>query len=289
MSGFSAEWLALREPYDLAARAEAAAALDLRGLAGRMRRDARALDVLDLACGTGANLRALAPRLGGAQRWLLVDHDPLLLAELPRVLAAWSRAEGLGLRTEAQGIRIEGADWDAAIRWRRIDLADALEAVPFEDARLVTAAALLDLVSAAWLDRLFDRVRRARAAMLFALSVDGRVRWDPAVEADGVVDALFAAHQRRDKGFGPALGSEAPAAAAARLEAMGYRTLQVRSDWRIGDAAMLRAMIEGIAGAALEQSPQARAPVEAWRAQRLALVPRSRLHVGHRDLLALPA
>lgn len=288
MTGFSTEWLAMREPFDLAARAESAAALDLRGMATRMRRDGQALHVLDLACGTGANLRALASRLGGAQRWLLVDHDPQLLLALPGVLAAWSRAEGWAFRADAEGLRIEAPDWHADVRWRRIDLARELDSVPFADAQLVTAAALLDLVSAAWFDALLGPVRRAGAAVLFALSVDGRIGWDPVLDEDEAIHGLFAAHQRRDKGFGPSLGVDAPAWAATRLEAAGYGVTQARSDWRIEDLPVLQAMIEGMAAAAMEQEPGAMARVLAWRAQRLALAPRSQLRVGHVDLLARP-
>jgi SAM-dependent methyltransferase len=288
MTGFSTDWLALREPFDLAARLESAAVLDLRGMAARMRRDDRALRVLDLACGTGANLRALAPRMGGPQRWLLVDHDPRLLAALPGVFAAWSRAQGLVLRADAEGLRIEGPDWSAEVRWRRIDLASGLDPVPFADAQLVTAAALLDLVSASWLDALFERARQAQAAMFFALSVDGRVRWAPVVEEDEAIHRLFAAHQRRDKGFGPALGGEAPVMAADRLAAAGYGVARSCSDWHIEEVAMLQAMIDGMGRAALEQRPSEGALVQAWRARRLALASHSRLHVGHVDLLALP-
>ncbi len=289
MTAFSADWLALREPFDLAARAGSAATLDLRGMASRMRRDARPLDVLDLACGTGANLRALAPCLGGAQRWLLIDHDPRLLAALPGVFAAWSRAQGLVLRTDDQCLHIEGPDWNAEVRWHRADLASALDAVPFADAQLVTAAALLDLVSASWLDALFERVRKANAAAFFALSVDGRVRWEPGVEEDEAVHRLFAAHQQRDKGFGPALGGEAPAMAAARLAARGYGVTRSCSDWHIDEMTMLQAMIDGMGSAALEQGPSAHALVQAWQVQRRASAPRSCLHVGHVDLLMLPA
>ncbi|MGK6310420.1 class I SAM-dependent methyltransferase [Variovorax sp. DT-64] len=287
MTGFSADWLALREPFDLAARAASAATLDLRGMATRMRGDAEVLDVLDLACGTGANLRALAPCLGGAQRWLLIDHDPRLLAALPGVFAAWSRVQGLRLRVEHQAFHIEGRDWNAEVRWRRADLASTLDAVPFAGAQLVTAAALLDLVSASWLDALFDRVPKMNVAMFFALSVDGRVHWDPATKGDEMVHQLFAAHQRRDKGFGPALGSEAPATAAARLAALGYGVTQSRSDWHIEEMAMLQAMIDGMSSAAVEQDSNAHALVRTWRARRLASMPHGRLHVGHMDLLAL--
>ncbi|WP_077000696.1 class I SAM-dependent methyltransferase [Variovorax sp. KK3] len=287
MSGFSADWLALREPFDIAARAESAAAFDLRGMADRMRGGAKALSVVDLGCGTGANLRALAPRLGGSQRWLLVDHDPKLLAALPRVIGGWARAQGLVLRAGDAQLHVEGAGWDAEIRWLQADLVGALDTVSLVAAQLVTAAALLDLVSAPWLRDLFERVRRANAAVFFALDVDGRLDWYPALEHDAEVHALFAAHQRRDKGFGPALGGESSSTAAALLEAMGYGVAQARSDWHIDSGPMLASMIQGIASAALEQMPGAAPVVDAWRAQRSAS-PQSRLCVGHLDLLAVP-
>jgi len=286
MTGFSTDWLALREPFDRAAREASAAALDLGVLALRLRAGAPMLRVLDLACGTGANLRELAPRLGGSQRWLLVDHDPRLLAALPEAFGAWARAQGFALRADADCLRIEGPDWDAEVRTRCIDLVMALDAVPFDEAQLVTASALLDLVSASWLDALLVHMRAVNAAMLFALNVDGRVNWEPAIAADAQVHELFAAHQRRDKGFGAALGGEAVALAVARMEAMGYDVMLAQSDWRIEEPAMLRAMVEGTAAAAVEQEPAAHALVRAWKSQRLALVERNCLCVGHRDILA---
>jgi hypothetical protein len=75
MSGFSAEWLALRERYDLAARnptvldTVADAFLDHPSIA-----------VVDLACGTGSTLRAIGPHLPPRQSWRLVDNDLSLLA-----------------------------------------------------------------------------------------------------------------------------------------------------------------------------------------------------------------
>ncbi|MBT2302313.1 class I SAM-dependent methyltransferase [Variovorax paradoxus] len=267
MTGFSADWLALREPFDRAARSASAALLDLQAAAVRLRDDP-VLRVIDLGCGTGANLRELAPRLGGAQQWLMIDDDPHLLAALPEAL-------------EAPG-------WHASVRPLPLDLALALAAVPYLEARLVTASALLDLVSASWLDALLAHVRAANAAALFALNVDGRVAWEPGLAGDVEVHELFAAHQRRDKGFGPALGAEAAALAVARLDALGYRVTQAQSDWCIEEPAMLRAMIEGMADAALEQDPAAEERVGAWTARRLELVDRTCLRVGHVDLLAMP-
>ena len=296
MTGFSADWLTLREPFDRSARGASAAAFDLPALALRLRRRRSdpVLGVLDLACGTGANLRELAPRLGGAQRWLLVDHDPLLLATLPRALAAWAETEGFLFGHQAGGFGIEGPGWRADVEPLRIDLAQDLAALPLAQVGLVTASALLDLVSAAWLDDLLARACHAGQALLFALTVDGRMDWTPRVAGDDRLARLFAAHQRRDKGFGAALGGAAADLAADRLGARGCELQLATSDWVIDGGegaqaqAMLAAMVAGIAAAVREQDPAAAALATDWEAQRLRRLARTRLRVGHRDLLATP-
>ena len=75
MSGFSAEWLSLREPYDRAARN----AKVLDAVAGTFAAQT-AIAVVDLACGTGSTVRAVGPHLPPRQNWRLVDNDLSLLA-----------------------------------------------------------------------------------------------------------------------------------------------------------------------------------------------------------------
>lgn len=296
-SGFSAEWLQLREPFDAAARAAAVAQPEMADGLARLRtaRGTSPLQVLDLACGLGANLRELAPRLGGAQHWHLLDHDAALLAALPAALARWSARQGYAFfasDTDERACRIVGADFSASVSWACVGLARHAASLPFAAGALITASALLDLVSAAWLQPLVQRARDGGAAMYWALSVDGRAQWTPADRDDAAVHTLFDAHQRRDKGFGPALGPQAPSAALGLLAAAGYRCRTARADWHIDDAAaapMRQAMIDGSAAAAREQDPAAAARIEAWQARRSAGVARSRLQVGHLDILALPA
>ncbi len=55
---FSGEWLALREPFDLRARHRGVLRQAATALAGR-----HAVTIVDLACGTGATMRALGPHL----------------------------------------------------------------------------------------------------------------------------------------------------------------------------------------------------------------------------------
>jgi hypothetical protein len=189
---------------------------------------------------------------------------------------------------------VTGPSFEAAVVRRQVNLADALETLPWQAADLVTASALLDLVGADWLARLVRTAAAARVALLFSLSVDGHDRWSPRDPDDAPVAALFAAHQRRDKGFGPALGATAAAAAANALRAAGYRVHRARSDWQVdgrdgaAGCALQLELIDGIAAAAIEQQPSAAAAVQAWRRRRRAVAAATTLRVGHVELLALP-
>lgn len=294
-AGFGSEWLSLREPFDIAARSFGAAQPEMNAHVAHWRAASAggAVGVLDLACGHGANLRMLAPRLGGLQRWRLVDHDAALLAALPATLQRWAQQQGYRYAAGAapDACRIDGSGFSASVLWQRIDLSRALASLDLAHTALISASALLDLVSAAWLQQLVERSCGGGVAMLWALSVDGRISWEPTDPDDATVHTLFCSHQQRDKGFGPALGPQAPAVALAQLARTGYRSTATRTDWHIAGeqgASMQRAMIDGIAGAALEQDPSMQARVRAWQARRTAGIARSRLLVGHVDIFAMP-
>ena len=293
---FSADWLRLREPSDRRAR-DAATVAGGAGWADAMRRaaGARSLRVLDLGCGTGANLRWLAPRLGGAQRWIAVDRDGALLQAWPATMAHEAEALGHQMRNpHGRHLRIEGPAWSAVIERRRLDLASELDALPLRNADLVCASALIDLASRKWLVELLAQARRQQctAAWCLALTVDGRIEWDPVVAGDVEIARYFAHHQRRDKGLsGPALGPDTSAAARHLFTEAGYDVTETRSDWLLEGAAdqPLRAtFIGGMAMAAAEQASEAAPAIERWREARLALLDHTRLRVGHVDLVALP-
>ncbi len=262
MSGFSAEWLALREPADAAARSATVTGAAIDALRGATAGEGERLAV-DLGAGTGSNLRFLAPRLPGAWRWRLVDRDPALLA----------RAAGA-----------HGAGAGAAVECLEADLARLDDARVLAGASLVTASALLDLVSDAWLADLVDRIAAAGAAALFALSYDGRIACTPADPMDDGVVALVNAHQRTDKGFGPALGPDAARRASELFAARGYRVERAASDWRLGtaDADLQRELIDGWARAAGEMRPGEAAAIESWRERRRAHVDARAIGAGRR-------
>lgn len=262
VTGFSADWLALREPADARAR-DANLTAQLVRLA-RQRPQPR---FIDLACGTGSNLRYLAPLIGGGQRWQLVDSDPALLEKV-------------------------GAIPGCSIETQRLDLTTDLPTLDFAPDVIVTASALLDLVSGRWLTQLVECCRAGRCAALFALSYDGRIELTPHDPDDEWIRQLVNCHQLGDKGFGPALGPDAWRRTRDLFREAGYTVLTARSDWNLlpEETLLQRALLEGWAGAALELASDDAARCREWRARRLAHVTAgvSRIIVGHEDVLALP-
>jgi SAM-dependent methyltransferase len=274
--GFSADWLDLREAADHRAR-NAALARDLAQSLG----GGEAVAVADLGCGTGSNLRATAPLLGPAQRWTLVDADQALLdAAVPR-LERWADAasrEGEALILVKDGRRI-------AVAFRCADLTRDLDRVLGEGVDLVAASALFDLVSPQFIGGLVEAVARSAAALLAVLTYDGRMRFEPAATDDDAVRDAFHAHQRRDKGFGPAAGPDAARLLAASLRAAGYAVSEGDSAWRLaaGDAALTGELVAGCAAATAEIGLLDAARLARWRAHR-----RTGSLVGHTDVLGLP-
>jgi SAM-dependent methyltransferase len=264
VSEFSAQWLALREPFDAAARSTSLVIAMREHL--DVGSDDAPLAIVDLGAGAGSNLRFLAPLLGGAQRWRLVDHDPALLDAALAATQAWALTQGAVVQRLGSHLTVRAEGFACEIECARLDLAD-LAAVDFPAGGLVTAAALLDLVSRDWLETLARRCRTAGAAVCFALTYDGRTTAVPGEPEDATVLAMFNRHQLFDKGFGPALGMRAASAAEAALEAHGYELGVATSDWAIGR--------------------ESRLALTSWHERRRAhvLASRSKLSVGHVDLV----
>lgn len=286
MSVSLSRWLALREPADFAARSEALTQVAVEAVS-----PAGVVSVLDLGSGTGSNLRFLADRLPGRQRWLLVDRDPVLLRLVLDRVSAWSAMRGYDVTPHANGCLVRGAGLECRIATQQVDL-DRLEDVAIVEGRhLVTASALLDLVSERWLRTLARQCRSAGAAALFAITYNGRSACAPAEPEDDLVRQLMNRHQRTDKGLGgAAAGPEAAALAERCFAAEGYGVKRVSSDWVLGpeDDELQRELIEGWVEAAAEIAPDRAAVFSSWKRRRLEHVAarRSRITVGHDDLAA---
>jgi hypothetical protein len=254
----SPDWLALRESADAAARAPEL--VDL--VAGRLRQFDGHTVVRDLGCGTGSMARWLADRLPGPQRWLMQDRDTELLdlLDVPGTV-----------------IPLPG------------DIT-ALSAADLAATSLVTASALLDLLTEAEVDGLVAACVAAGCPALFALSVTGTVELTPAEPQDADVEAAFNAHQRRVAGDRCLLGPDAPDATTAAFARRGATVVSRPSRWLLGgeQIGLTEAWLAGRVDAAREQEPGL--DVAGYLDRRLAQAAAGdlRVVVHHVDLLALP-
>jgi SAM-dependent methyltransferase len=271
MSGFTADWLALREPADLRAR-DAGIVAALMQYGATLGQAHGQIRITDLGCGSGSTLRALSPRLPARQRWCLVDNDPTLL--------------------EAASQHALALPASVSVTTLQADLQRDIESVVALQTDLLTASAFLDLVSLAWLERLVASAARHRRPVYIALSYDGRTSCEPPDPFDADVLNAFNAHQLGDKGLGGALGPRACAAAAQCFDAAGFAVRTAQADWHLGheDSALQAQLLEGWHRAASETGTLAQHDLDDWRMRRLAALAdgRSRLCVGHMDLWAQP-
>ena len=260
MSGFDAGWLDLREDADRAARDPG-----LLRRAVAYANEAEAPLIADLGCGTGSTVRVMKRTLSPCVRWRLVDSDPVLL----------------GVAQQRCGT----GQCEMHLR----DLS-APEPLPIADARLVTASALLDLVSESWIDRLAAELGTAGAALYAGLIYDGRTEWSPVHPLDTAVLTAFNRDQQRDKGFGPALGPNATEYAGHALERSGFSVETAQSPWTLtaAEGDLVAQLIEGIVAAAADEGSIAPPKLDGWRRFRLDAAASGGCMVGHYDLFAWP-
>ncbi|MGE0626827.1 MAG: class I SAM-dependent methyltransferase [Hyphomicrobiaceae bacterium] len=274
---FSPQWLDLREPADHRARNDALA----RKLAVALDRT-RAPSIVDLGCGTGSNLRALAPQLGQLQTWTLVDYDSTLLDAARKRLAQWAER----YETKGDELVLERSGQLITVRFRQADLVHGLDSAIGEAVDLVTAAALFDLCSANFIAEAAAAVADRTALFYTVLTYNGRQTWTPPHPADAEMLAAFNIDQQTDKGFGTAVGPDAAAELAKAFRRKGVHVMEAESPWALGtaDAPLIAELARGCADAAAKTGRVADAIVDDWRS-----IDRRAAVVGHTDTLALPA
>lgn len=263
---FDDAWLALRKPADHQARCPQLTAQTLGWLAQYEQPVA-----VDLGTGTGSNYRYLAHRVPERTQWHLLDQDERLLDRLQQRLEDQSQ------------VTIQQA-------WLTAESLD--QQIP-EAANLISASALIDLVSADWLQALSEAAARRRAAVLIVLSYSGDFRMSPEHPDDARLRELVNDHQHRDKGSGGAAGPEATRLLADNLTARGYDVVVTDSPWQLdrehGD--LKKALMAGWVEAAAEQLGEWPAWLVQWHHTREQEAKDGILEitVSHQDLFASPS
>jgi hypothetical protein len=225
MPRVSSTWLGLRESTDAAARAAELVGLVRAHLAGASpnvrppgHSAARRTDrvIHDLGCGTGSMGRWLAPQLPGRQHWILYDRDADLLEQ--------AGAEMVDRAADGAPVTVETRQRDIT----------RLTADDLDGAGLVTASALLDMLTVEEIERIAAACVGAGCPALLTISVVGRVDLTPAEPLDAQIAAAFNAHQRRTVGGRRLLGPDAVDATVDAFTRRGAATVLRPSPWRLG-------------------------------------------------------
>lgn len=271
MSGLrevSSDWLALREAEDSRARSRELA----RSVLTRL--PSGPITVHDLGSGTGSMMRWLAPLLPGPQTWVLHDRHASLIeraleAAAPRDL------------------------FDAPISIRsRIGELERLEAGDLEGAALVTASALLDVLTTRAAHVIVDACVEVGAPALLSLSVTGEVALQPWDARDRLFEAAFNDHQRRETDGGRLLGRYGAPIVRGLFTEAGWSVRTARTSWHLTHAEprLLREWFDGWVDAAEEHRPELRDECAGYRELREGQLQRGDLSavIHHLDLLAWP-
>jgi hypothetical protein len=215
--------------------------------------------------------RWLAPLLPGPQHWVLHDQDPDLLA-----LAVANPPPAPAAVTVTASVT------------------DITQMQPgeFADASLITASALLDVLTDDEMSRLVGACAAAACPSLLTLSVTGEVALTPADPLDERIAAAFNDHQRRATERGRLLGPDAVEHASREFRRLGADVIVRPSPWQLGpaQAALIAEWLDGWVGAASEQHPELIPDCASYTRRRLDQLSAGELEVtvGHADLLALP-
>jgi hypothetical protein len=260
------DWLAARVAADDAARATTVNTLlpELSRYLIEAAGPGGTVQIIDLGAGTGANQRWLAPRLPIRQRWLHLDHNPVISRSLPlpaETVIIDESVEALGqLLTKASG-----------------------------DRQLVTCSALLDVLTTEQIRAVCRAVIDNRVPVFFSLTVTGGLTLSPADPHDQLLLAAFNDHQRRAGGAGPA----ATMLTLNLLRAAEFAVTTQETPWRLtaeSGLAFVDQMLEERLAAAVAQDPALARPATAWLELRRAQLAAGllRIELDHLDILGLP-
>jgi hypothetical protein len=292
MNSFTSEWLALREPVDHRSRNSRLLASVTAYLKHIESSRPGAIHIVDLGCGSGSNLRALAPVFNDVQTWTLVDSDPKLLDAAHTSLLKWcddstfiqDDVHASGHRSFVKNLILIKNKKRINVNFHCADLSKEVHLPIMASADLVTAAAFFDLTSEDWLQKFCASLCEPLYA---TLSYNGSESWQPEGPSDQSVLQAFHLHQTTDKGFGAAAGPNAANLLIKFLAERSYRVLTADSPWVMDelDRPLIEQLALGTAAAVKETALLPIETVDQWIQSKRQAV---RCVVGHTDVFACP-
>ncbi|NKB35313.1 MAG: methyltransferase type 11 [Pseudomonadales bacterium] len=268
MTGFSLDWLNLREAADQRAR-DGDLLQKAQQWLQKKTSPQSSLTIVDLGAGSGSTLHAFSSfsrSNPNTIKWRLVDYDATLLEE------AILRHQGMH-----------------ELEIYELDL-NELSTLPLGGAQLVTASALIDLFSAKFIDNFVEMLLQSSLGLYSALTYDGTTQWTPEHAMDEVVLSALNQDQQRDKGFGVSLGPTAVKYLEQVLSSNGFKVTTASSAWELdgADSQLVSELINGMSNTVAKDPSLNDELLQEWTRFRKENVTTGTCKIGHLDLLALP-
>jgi len=269
------DWLRLREPLDAASHQ----APLIAGFVARLPQRPR---LVEFGAGIGASFRLLAPAIGRAQAWTLVERDEAALGEAFEHIALWAEARGCTVTWPGRALLVHTGSGAWRVEGRVDAPLDPTAALRGARADAVICSVAGWNAPGAWFAQLADAVR---IPVLLLMVPDGRQTWMPAHGADAAIRTGL--RRMRDAG-----GASDLAGILRPFRARGFALRVAPADWRLRRTPPLlaTALAHATTLAAGVALPSQRTRIAEWQEARLDQARRGRLaiRIGHRDILALP-
>ena len=230
-TNFQEEWLAIRYPFDLAARNKEVEAAFLDYFYGYDE-----LQIIDIGSGTGNNFRYWFSKLPISQSWTFVELNPLLaeisLAKAKKYLEASDWEVSISKNQLSASFR-EGVQKHKKIRIQILETS-FLE-LPFGHQLLgnpdfLMANAVFDLLTAKMFDRFAEQLIEHKIPLLSTINFVG-MRFQNPTKEDELFTNYYLQHMQRLQTFGRTLGTDCTTHATSFFKKKGQSYTLGESNW----------------------------------------------------------
>jgi len=283
---FDPNWLQERYPFDAEARNK-----ELEWQAVHQFAFLNHIQIVDLGCGTGSNVRYYMEQFPQNQTWYCVEEDAGLKEMFWQNISQVAREENYELEKKGDMLKMTKSGHEMEIHFIEGNLMQLDGLVDLLRTDLILANAVFDLFSETQFTELIHTISHHSLSLLFSLNYEG-MKFFPPEEDDAFYIEQYNAHMKRPQDFGQGMGPDASHLMESVLKRALADVKAGESIWEIGERdekmlAYLLGFFEGALGEWWENETE-KIAFSAWLARKKTMVKDHKLavHVYHKDVLA---